>query len=163
MYDKVFPEPEPLIGDFPRLVGLDGEDKMSKSLDNAIYLSDSSKEVKDKVNQAVTDPARIRLDDPGHPEVCTVYEYHQAFNQEGVEQIEANCRAGEIGCVACKGRLTDKINDLLEPMRERRVKYENDPQLVDEILLSGTKKARKIAQETMKDVRSAMKLDYFKG
>ena len=161
LYDNVFPEPEPLVGDFPRLVGLDGENKMSKSLDNAIYLNDSKEDIKDKVNQAVTDPSRIRLDDPGHPEVCTVFEYHQAFNQEEVDEIEEMCKAGKIGCVACKNKLTESINNLLEPMREKRVKYDNNPDLIDEILLSGTKKAREIARETMKEVRAAMNLDYF--
>lgn len=161
LYDKVFPEPKALVGDFPRLVGLDGKSKMSKSLNNAIFLSDSSKTVEERVNKAVTDPDRIRIDDPGNPEVCTVYEYHKAFNEEESDEIAKKCRAGEIGCVACKKRLATSINDLLEPMRERRAKYENNPKLVDEILISGTKKARKIAKETMNETREAMKLDYF--
>lgn len=161
LYAPVFPEPEALISDFPRLVGLDGKSKMSKSLDNAIYLVDTKEEINKKINKAVTDPARIRKDDPGHPEVCTVFEYHKAFNSEQVPEIEENCRAGKIGCVACKKRLANSINELLEPMRERRVKYENNPELVDEILLEGTRKAREIAKETMKEVRQAMHLDYF--
>ncbi len=161
MYATVFPEPEALVSDFPRLVGLDGQSKMSKSLNNAIYLNDSRKEVKEKISQAVTDPARIRIDDPGHPEVCTVFEYHKAFNKENVKEIEENCRGGKIGCVACKKQLDGAINDFLDPFRERRVKYINDPSLVDDILISGTRKAREIAGETIAEVREAMKINYF--
>ena len=161
LYDKVFPEPEPLISDVPRLVGLDGENKMSKSLDNAIYLSDSRDEVNQKINEAVTDPERIRVDDPGHPEVCTVFDYHQVFNKEEVDEIEESCRAGEIGCVACKNRLSNKINEFLDPMRERQRKFEKNPDKIDEILINGTEKAREIARETMGEVREAMKINYF--
>ncbi len=161
MYAEVFPEPEALVGDFPRLVGIDGENKMSKSLDNAIFLSDTADQVNQRIRQAKTDPARIRKDDPGHPEVCTVFEYHKAFNKEEVPEIEESCKAGTIGCVACKKNLANNINDLLDPMRERRAKYEENPKLVDEILIAGTKKARKIAKETMLEVREAMNLDYF--
>ncbi|MFW6381040.1 MAG: tryptophan--tRNA ligase [Bacillota bacterium] len=161
LYQPVFPEPEALIGDFPRLVGLDGEHKMSKSLDNALYLNDSAGDIRQKIMQAVTDPARIRADDPGHPEVCTVFEYHQAFNKEEVPEIEESCRAGTIGCVACKKRLAAAINEMLEPTRDRRAEYINHPERIDEILLAGTRKAREIAAETMGEVREAMKLDYF--
>ncbi|MFW6238843.1 MAG: tryptophan--tRNA ligase [Halanaerobiales bacterium] len=161
MYDKVFPEPEPLIGDFPRLVGLDGKSKMSKSLNNAIFLNDPGETVENKINEAVTDPERIRIDDPGHPEVCTVFEYHQAFNSGDADEIEEACRAGEIGCVECKRKLSASINELLGPIRERRAMYENNPDKVDEILLAGTKHAREVAAETMEEVRAAMSLDYF--
>ncbi len=161
MYDQVFPEPEALISDFPRLMGLDGKAKMSKSLNNAIYLSDTEKEVNQKIMQAKTDPARIHKDDPGHPEVCTVFHYHQAFNTDESDEIEADCRAGRIGCVACKKRLGKKLNLFLDPMRERRIKYIENPALIDEILMRGTEKARKVAGETLSQVRAAMKLDYF--
>ncbi|WP_199505509.1 MULTISPECIES: tryptophan--tRNA ligase [unclassified Halanaerobium] len=160
-YGKIFPEPEALISDFPRLMGLDGKSKMSKSLNNAIYLSDSSDEINKKIMQAKTDPARIHKDDPGHPEVCTVFHYHQAFNKEEADEIETLCRAGKIGCVECKKNLADKLNQLLDPMRERRKKYINNPELVDQILLKGTEKARMEAQKTLKKVRKAMKIDYF--
>lgn len=161
LYRPVFPEPEALVGEFPRLLGLDGKSKMSKSLNNAIYLDDPAEEVKKKVSQAVTDPARIRKDDPGHPEVCTVFAYHQAFNQEETPEIAEACRAGKIGCVACKKNLAQVINSLLEPMRERRVPYQNNPALIDDILREGTRKARNAAIETMKEVKAAMHLDYF--
>ncbi|SDL39194.1 tryptophan--tRNA ligase [Halarsenatibacter silvermanii] len=161
LYGEVFPEPEPRIGDFPRLIGLDGKAKMSKSLNNAIFLSDTRENVKNKVSQAVTDPARVRLDDPGHPEDCPVFEYHKAFNEEEVEEIRESCREAKIGCVACKERLAEKINQFLEPMRERRKKYKNNPDLIEEILYSGTKKARKEAEKTMEKVREVMEIDYF--
>ncbi|PUU88282.1 MAG: tryptophanyl-tRNA synthetase [Halanaerobium sp.] len=162
MYGEVFPEPEALISDFPRLMGLDGKNKMSKSLNNAIYLSDSKDEVQQKIMQAKTDPARIHKDDPGHPEVCTVYHYHQAFNSEESDEIAEKCRAGTIGCVACKKRLAEKLNAFLAPMRERRKKYLENPELVDRILMEGTEKAREEAQKTMEKVREVMKIDYFK-
>ena len=161
MYGEVFPEPEALISDFPRLMGLDGKNKMSKSLNNAIYLSDSKDEVAQKIMQAKTDPARIHKDDPGHPEVCTVFHYHQAFNTEESEEIAEKCRAGTIGCVACKKRMAKKLNEFLEPMRERRKKYIEDPELVDQILMEGTAKAREEAEKTLKKVREVMKIDYF--
>lgn len=161
MYGDIFPEPEALISDFPRLVGLDGKNKMSKSLNNAIYLSDSQEEVADKIMKAKTDPSRIHKDDPGHPEVCTVYHYHKAFNPEESDEIAERCRAGTIGCVNCKKRLSAQLNSFLEPMRKRRKKYLENPELVDQILLEGTAKAREEAAETMKKVRKVMKIDYF--
>ena len=161
MYGEVFPEPEALISDFPRLMGLDGKNKMSKSLNNAIYLSDTEDEVAQKIMKAKTDPARIHKDDPGHPEVCTVFHYHEAFNTEEADEIAEKCRAGTIGCVACKKRMAEKLNAFLEPMRERRKKYIQNPELVDQILMEGTEKAREEAQKTMKKVREVMKIDYF--
>ena len=161
MYGEVFPEPEALISDFPRLMGLDGKNKMSKSLNNAIYLSDSKEDVQQKIMKAKTDPARIHKDDPGHPEVCTVFHYHEAFNTEESDEIAEKCRAGTIGCVACKKRMAEKLNAFLEPMRERRKKYIENPELVDQILMEGTAKAREEAQKTMEKVREVMKIDYF--
>ncbi|NLV21622.1 MAG: tryptophan--tRNA ligase [Syntrophomonadaceae bacterium] len=161
LYKPVLIEPEALIGEVPRLMGLDGKAKMSKSLNNAIYLSDSASEVESKVKDAVTDPARIRKTDLGHPEICTVYGYHQVFNRSEMEEIEHACRNGEIGCVQCKKKLAGCLNKLLEPMRERRIKYENQPELVKDILEEGSRKARLTAQETMREVRDAMRINYF--
>ncbi|MEN6460695.1 MAG: tryptophan--tRNA ligase [Syntrophomonas sp.] len=161
LYKPVLVEPQVLVGEVPRLIGLDGKAKMSKSLNNAIFLSDSIEEVNTKVRNAVTDPARIRKTDPGHPEICTVYEYHKVFNSGEVQQIESECRQGGIGCVACKNKLAGCINNLLEPMRERRIKYDNHPELVREILMEGTKKAYQAAQETILEVREAMQINYF--
>ncbi|MDD4801426.1 MAG: tryptophan--tRNA ligase [Syntrophomonas sp.] len=162
LYRPVLIEPDILLGSVPRLVGLDGKAKMSKSLNNAIYLSDDSQELRKKVMNAVTDPARVHKNDPGHPEVCTIYEYHQVFNKNEVTQIEGECRRGEIGCVACKKRLAECLDELLSPMRERRIKYSQDPGLVKDILLEGTKKAHQVAKETMSEVRDAMGINYFK-
>ncbi len=162
LYQPVLVEPDALIGEVPRLIGLDGKAKMSKSLNNAIYLSDSASEVESKVKDAVTDPARIRKTDPGHPEICMVFAYHKVFNGSEVEDIEQACRNGQIGCVQCKKNLSGCINQLLEPMRERRIKYENHPQLVEDILQEGTNQARLTAEETMQEVRDAMRINYFK-
>jgi|UniRef100_A0A7C6ECJ8 tryptophanyl-tRNA synthetase len=162
LYAPVLVEPEALVGDIPRLVGLDGNAKMSKSLGNCIYLADSKEDVAKKVNQAVTDPARIHAKDPGHPEVCNVFTYQKAFNPKFIPELEANCRAGKIGCVSCKKTLITAINELLEPIRERRSKYEKDRDLVTQILIQGTKRACEEAKKTMALVRDAMKINYFK-
>ena len=159
--EVVFPVPEGRVGRVGRLVGLDGQAKMSKSLDNCIYLDDAPADVARKVRQAVTDPARIHASDPGHPEVCTVFAYHQAVNEGFVPELEGMCRAGRIGCVACKERLTRVINDLLAPMHERRAPYRANPARMDEILAEGTRRARAEGEETMRLVRQAMRIDYF--
>lgn len=158
LYKPVLIEPEVLVGDVPRLVGLDGKAKMSKSLNNAIFLVDTPEEVWQKIRNAVTDPARIHKTDPGHPEVCTVYEYQRVFNPEEVAEIENDCRLGHIGCVNCKKKLSEKINQLLEPMRERREKYNNES--IREILMEGTKRAHRTALNTMAEVREAMGINY---
>ncbi len=161
LYQPVLVEPEVLVGDVPRLVGLDGKAKMSKSLNNAIFLSDTPEAVNMKIRNAVTDPARIRKTDPGHPEICTVFEYHTVFNPTEVEEIESDCRSGSIGCVACKKKLSNRLNELLDPMRERREKYQSNPNLVKDILIQGTSKAHSVARETMVEVREAMNINYF--
>ncbi len=160
LYKPVLIEPDTLIGDVPRLVGLDGKAKMSKSLNNAIFLADSPEILKTKIRSAVTDPARIKKNDPGHPEVCTVFEYHKVFNPDQVPEIETHCRQGSMGCVDCKNNLYNHINDLLEPMRDRRNKFANNMPLVKEILFDGTSKARAVAQDTMHEVREAMQINY---
>ncbi|WP_054696658.1 tryptophan--tRNA ligase [Syntrophomonas palmitatica] len=159
LYKPVLIEPEALVGEVPRLVGLDGKSKMSKSLGNAIYLCDDARTVQDKVKNAVTDPARIHKNDPGHPEVCTVYEYHSVFNRPELEEIESNCRQGKIGCVECKKNLAVKLNNLLEPMRERRQQY--NQAAIKDILMEGTRKAHAAALDTMAEVREAMAINYF--
>jgi tryptophanyl-tRNA synthetase len=123
-------EPSPLLSETSRLVGLDGNSKMGKSLGNAIYLSDAADEVKAKVRAAVTDPARIMLKDIGHPEICTVARYHEVFNKGESEDIASRCRKAEIGCAACKNRLAEVLNQVLEPIRDRRAFYEARPEHV---------------------------------
>lgn len=161
MYAPVLVEPEALVGDVPRLAGLDGKAKMSKSLNNAIYLADSQKEVQDKVKEAVTDPARIRINDPGHPDVCSVFAYHKVFSPQQVELIREECEKGKIGCVACKKNLARTLNELLEPMRERRNDLEKRPDLIWDILREGTNKACAVTAETLEEVREAMKIKYY--
>ena len=137
---------------------------MGKSLGNAIYLSDSEEEVNKKVMSAVTDPNRIKKDDLGNPDICMVSYYHKLFStEEENKTVCEECRAGKRGCVACKKQLAKNINATLEPIREKRKYYEERPELVDEILIKGTEKARNTAKETMKKVKKAMKLDYFKN
>lgn len=161
LYGTVLVEPKALIGDVGRLVGLDGNSKMSKSLNNAIYLSDSKEEIDQKVRKAVTDPQRIALSDKGNPDVCTVYIYQQVFNKDECPEIAGLCRSAGIGCMACKRKLALNLNELLEPMRERRKYFETNRQLVKDILVNGTEKARHVAQETMREVREAMSINYF--
>jgi tryptophanyl-tRNA synthetase len=161
LYKPVLVEPRAMVGEVGRLVGTDGDAKMSKSLGNCIYLCDTEEDVTKKISMAVTDPARMRRTDPGHPEVCTVYAYHQAFNPGFVPELKPACETAAIGCVECKKRLAGVLNELLAPMRERRKIYDENPKLVDEILLAGTERARKEGEKTMNDVRAAMCLDYF--
>lgn len=159
LYGDVLVEPEAMVQGL--LMGLDGNTKMSKSLDNAIYLADPADEVLRKVKTAVTDPARIRKDDPGHPEVCTVFAYQQEFNPAFISELEPACRAGQIGCVECKKRLAGCLNELLDPIRDKRAYYDEHPELVDEILQSGTRRATEVGAATLAQVKDAMKVNYF--
>lgn len=162
IYGDVLREPEIRLSENKRIKGLDGNEKMGKSLGNAIYLSDTEEVVNKKVMNAVTDPNRIRKDDKGNPDICMVAYYHNLFTDKAeCEKICAECRAGQRGCVACKKQLAQNINNTLNPIREKRAYYEEHPEEVDKILIEGTKKARAKAQETMKKVKKAMKLDYF--
>lgn len=161
LYKPVLVEPEALVGDFPRLMGLDGSAKMSKSLKNCIYLSDSPEVVKERVSSAVTDPARIHPKDLGHPDICNIFFYQKAFNPKFIPELEANCKTGKIGCVECKAILTRAINELLEPIRTRRINYEKNRKTVADILFTGTERARKEAKATMALVRDALQINYF--
>ena len=162
IYGEVLVEPEPVLSGTGRIKGLDGNEKMGKSLGNAIYLSDSEEEITKKVMSAVTDPGRIKKDDKGNPEICMVSYYHKLFSTaEEVDTVCSECRAGARGCVACKIQLAKNISDTLKPIREKRAYYEEHPEVVDKILMEGTAKAQKVAKETMKKVKEAMKLDYF--
>ena len=162
IYGEVLTEPEAVLSNAKRIKGLDGNDKMGKSLGNAIYLSDSEDEITKKVMSAVTDPKRIKKDDLGNPDVCMVAYYHNLFtSKEDVETICEECRAGKRGCVACKKQLAKNIIETLRPIREKRKYYEEHPEEVDKILVEGTAKAREKAKNTMKKVKKAMKLDYF--
>ena len=161
IYGETLVEPEPVLSSAGRIKGLDGNEKMGKSLGNAIYLSDTEEEITKKVMSAVTDPGRIRKDDKGKPDVCMVYYYHKLFSSEDeVNTVCSECKAGARGCVACKRQLAKNISDTLKPIREKRAYYEEHPEIVDKILMEGTLKAQKTAKETMKKVKKAMRLDY---
>lgn len=151
----VFPEPQALLAKIKLLPGLDGR-KMSKSYDNYITLGAAPDEIMQRVRQMVTDPARIRKDDPGHPEICTVYSYHKFYNEGEQEDIKCCCEQGTIGCVACKKRLAAVLGEHMAPIRERREYFAERPALVEEILEEGRVKATAKAAETMQMVRGAM-------
>ena len=162
IYGDVLVEPQAVLSSEKRIKGLDGNDKMGKSLGNAIYLADSEEEITKKVMSAITDPNRIKKDDLGNPDICMVAYYHKLFStKEEVEAVCKECREGKRGCVQCKKQLAKNIADELKPIREKRAYYEAHPEEVDKILIEGTKKAREVAKETMKKVKKAMKLDYF--
>jgi tryptophanyl-tRNA synthetase len=157
-YGNVFPEPEPLLTRFPRLPGLDGDTKMSKSLNNTILLSDEPDVVKAKLKKAVTDPNKVRKGDPGNPDICLVYSYHKKFNNSEVPEIEKGCRSGELGCFDCKMNCAGKISSLLEPIIEKRKYYEKNINLVKDILAEGENQGREEAEKTMIQVREQMKI-----
>ncbi len=164
IYGEVLKEPKIVLSEGKRIKGLDGNEKMGKSLGNAIYLSDSEEEITKKVMSAVTDPNRIKKDDLGNPDICMVAYYHNLFSsKEEVENVCKECRAGARGCVQCKKQLAKNIIEYLRPIREKRAYYESHPEEVDKILEEGTKKAQKVAKETMKKVKEAMKLNYFEN
>lgn len=160
LYDEVFPIPDTLIGDVPSLIGTDGQAKMSKSLNNAIFLSDDAATVTQKVRGMYTDPARVRADIPGTVEGNPVFIYHDAFNPNTaeVDDLKARYREGKVGDVEVKKKLTIAINNFLDPLRERRAQYTARPEMVDEILAEGTARYRAEAEETMRQVRDAMGL-----
>ncbi|MFK3936419.1 tryptophan--tRNA ligase [Alkalihalobacillus sp. NPDC078783] len=161
LYAPVFTEPKAIISDCARLIGLDGDSKMSKSKGNTINLDSTKQEIMDQIKKAKTDPARIRKSDPGHPDICPIYTYHTVFRQEGSEQIYEGCQKGQLGCVECKAAISASIQTLLEPMRERRDVYAQKPTYIKEIVQAGTERTQLIAKETMNEVREAMMLNYF--
>jgi tryptophanyl-tRNA synthetase len=162
LYGEVFPVPQTLIGDVPTLVGTDGQAKMSKSLNNAIYLSDDQETVNAKVMKMYTDPTRLRATDPGHLEGNPVFQYHDAFNEnkQEVEELKERYVHGKVGDVEVKKKLAAAINRFLTPVRERRRQIESQPQRVDEILNEGSSKAQKEARETLSLAKEAMKLNF---
>ncbi|MFA5570876.1 MAG: tryptophan--tRNA ligase [Sphaerochaetaceae bacterium] len=158
MYGTHIVEPKAILSDTPRLQGLDGKAKMSKSMGNAIYLSDTEAEVNEKVRKALTDPQRVTRDIPGRPEICPVGQYHKIFSPNEWEDIWDRCRHATIGCVDCKKILAKNINALLEPMREKRAYYEAHLDDVKDIITSGSKKANIIGDEQVALMREAMHL-----
>ncbi|MGA7906479.1 MAG: tryptophan--tRNA ligase, partial [Candidatus Sulfotelmatobacter sp.] len=153
---QVFPEPQSLLTPAAKLPGTDGR-KMSKSYGNTILLTDPEAVVRQKLKTMVTDPARVRRSDPGNPDVCPVGDLHKIFSsKETMAKVNDGCRSAGIGCIECKGWAADALVQLLNPMQERRKKFEENPKLAWDILEAGTQRASKAAAETMVDVRQAM-------
>jgi tryptophanyl-tRNA synthetase len=158
LYKKnVLPEPEAILTKAPRLLGLDGR-KMSKSYNNAINISDSQDQIQKKVSSMVTDPKRIKLSDPGHPEVCNVNSYYAIFVPEIKEEIDDSCRQAKIGCTECKKKLAEKLNQKLDVFRQKREELSRDKDKIKDILRDGNVKACAVANETLKEVKAAMGL-----
>ncbi len=165
LFAPVFPEPETLIGEVGTLPGTDGKAKMSKSLGNVIYLSDDVETVTQRVMRMYTDPKRIHPTDPGTVEGNPVFTYHDAFNvnKAEVDELKERYRAGTVGDIEVKKRLATALNAFLEPLRERRARYAAHPELVDEIVMEGTRRARDEAHQTLEGARDAMKMAYYRG
>jgi tryptophanyl-tRNA synthetase len=158
-YGEVFPEPQALLTQVPRLPGLDGR-KMSKSYGNAISLSDNPEEIQGKIRTMMTDPARKRRSDPGNPELCPVYDYHKIYSSpEILENVIQGCRSAGIGCIECKKWMSDKLIESISPILERRKIFESRTNEIQDIIQAGNQKAMEEASRTMEDVRQAMKLD----
>ena len=158
LYRETFPEPEALLTEFPKVVGIDGR-KMSKSYDNAIFLSDSPKEVEQKILTMMTDPARVKRTDPGNPELSPVYQLHKIFSsKEEIERVATGCITADIGCIDCKKVLLKNIFRTMEPIWEKRNQLINNPDMLYNIVKKGTEKAKNTVEETMQLVRDAMGL-----
>lgn len=151
----IFPEPEGKLTRFPRLTGTDGN-RMSKSLGNTILLSDEPDEIHKKMRRAVTDPEKVRRNDPGHPDICLVFGYHQKFNPSEIDEIRSGCESGALGCVDCKLNCSRKLIDHLAPMREKREELVSRPEEVKAIIEDGNRRANEIASKTMAEVHEAM-------
>jgi tryptophanyl-tRNA synthetase len=162
LYGDTLPEPDTLIGDVPTLVGIDGQAKMSKSLDNAIYLTDDARTVEQKVRGMFTDPNRVRADIPGRVEGNPVFIYHDAFNPNvaEVDDLKDRYRQGKVGDVEVKKKLAAALNAFLDPIRERRAELERNPKIVEEVLLAGSERARKESDETLRMMKAAMGLNF---
>jgi len=157
-YGNVFPEPEVLLTPTPKILGIDRR-KMSKSYNNAIFLSDSPETISRKVSQMITDPQRARRTDPGRPEVCNVFDFHNLYSPaETIQDVDRRCRTAEIGCVECKKIMARNLIDALEPVRQKRAFYEARPELVEEIIAAGSRKAAQTARQTMEEVRAAIQM-----
>lgn len=159
IYGDTFPEPQALVTTTARIVGLDGQKKMSKSLGNAIYLADDAKTLQDKVNSMFTDPTKLRKDDPGHPEGCAVFAFREVYSPaEEVAELKKECKAGGLGCVACKKQLMQLLSERLAPIQEKQAYWAQRPDEVWDILEAGSAKSRDLAEATLEEVRSKLNL-----
>ena len=156
---RLLPEPQPLLTEIPKILGLDGR-KMSKSFNNAILLGEAEESARKRIMSAVTDPQRVRRNDPGNPEVCPIFYLHKAYSPpETVELVDRECRTAGIGCVDCKKQLLVSLLPALEKHRLARVEVDKSPERIDQVLETGARKAAEVAERTMQDVRRAMKLE----
>lgn len=158
LYTPVFPDPKEYLTKFPKVLGIDGR-KMSKSYHNTINLSDTEPTVRQKLKTMVTDPARVRRTDKGNPELCPVYDFHKIFSTRStIQQIDADCRAAAIGCIDCKKQVGDAMVERFSPMWENRALVTAQPQQTQEVVEEGRKRASVVANETMREVKEAMKI-----
>jgi len=162
LFGPTFPEPQAKLSQFPVVIGLDGVNKMSKSLDNHIELAASPEETRERVMTAFTDPARKRRSDPGHPQICNIYNLHRFITRSlypsQLRNIFDDCQEANIGCVDCKTFLANNINEYLAPFRQRRAELAAKPQYVEEVLADGARRAHVIAMETLREVKEKMGL-----
>lgn len=157
LYGKFFKEPQEILTELPKLPGIDGR-KMSKSYNNAIYLTDAAKAVEDKVKKMFTDPKKIKKDDKGDPTNCVVCAFHKIYNRAEYDRVVDECKSGARGCVDCKKQAAVKINERLEPIRAKRAEIDKNPGAIGEMIKDGNERARAAASETMREVRKLMKL-----
>ena len=158
IYRPIFPEPEVLLTETQRLPGLDGR-KMSKSYNNAVFLSDPPKQIDKKLSRMITDPARVRRHDPGDPEKCPAFELHKIYSTpQEIEEVSQGCRTAKIGCLDCKKVMIKHVISQLEPFQEKRSDYERRPSYVEDVLAEGNRSAKKVAAKTMEEVRDALSL-----
>ena len=161
IYGETLIEPRQLLSNTSRIKGLDGNDKMGKSLGNAIYLIDDNETINKKIMSAITDPTKIKKDDPANPDICMVYYYHKLVNEEeNTKTICTECKKGNRGCVQCKKELIEAMNKFLKPIQEKRKYYDEHPEEVNKILEQGTKLAKVKAEETIKKVKEVMRINY---
>jgi len=158
LYGKYFTEPKEMLSKAARVPGTDGR-KMSKSYNNAIFLSDDFETIKRKINMMITDPGRVHRNDPGHPEVCDIFKFYKIYKGEDIKEIEDRCRKGKIGCTECKKEISTIIYNSLESFREKRNKIKSDINYIYDILDEGKKYVREIAARTISDVRKKMGID----
>ena len=157
-YGSTFQIPETQLSKFPKVLGTDGR-KMSKSYNNTLGLADSEEALSKKIMKMVTDPARVRKNDPGNPEICPVYSYYSFFSPQEKEVVEKDCRSAKIGCVECKSNILQKIKKDLQPFREKRKELSSNPAMIQRLLKEGNQRAKEIANETLKLVKANMKLN----
>jgi tryptophanyl-tRNA synthetase len=159
-YGRTLNEPEVLLTEFPLIPGTDNR-KMSKSYNNHISIGDTEKDTTQKLKKMYTDPEKIRKNDPGHPEKCPVFALHKVYSENPEDEIAPPCKTGELGCVECKTKLTQNLNNRLSPIREKRLVLENNKDYIWDVLKNGAVRARERASAVMAKVRAAMKMEYF--